>query len=190
MTTEHFSSTRFSRSPECIEFDGGRLADHTHPRAVAFSLVNDKVLTTARGTHPFIFGALTTLALPEQRSNNEIARGSLARVGVEAFLRDYGVRVWPAPLTEADLQWFRERHTGDLGALRERTRSGRVWSEVAHRGGRVTVFSFWVNADRVDDSALRLLCARFALDGSSSSCPIYVEYLDSLQPVLLSLQKR
>ena len=178
--TERPKLTRFTRSPEFIELDG-EIADHTHLRAVAFSLINEKVLTTGR-THPFIFNALTTLVLPER--SNEIACASLARSGREAFLGDYSVGVWPSPLTEDDLRWFRARHTGDMGKMRERTKSGRVWLEAGRRGGRVTVFSFWVTSGMVPDGALRLLRDRFNLNGPS---PIYVEFLDSLHPLLFSL---
>ena len=170
--SEPFAPRRFTRSPEYIELDG-KPADYTHPRAVAFSLVNGKVLTTSR-THPFLFNALTTLALPERA--NEVACGVLARLGVEAFLLDCGVEVWPGPLTEGDLRWFRAEHTGDVGQMRKRTCSGRVWREVEDRGHKVTVFSFWVPAATVSVGVVRRLCERFSLDGSP---PVYVEYNDS-----------
>jgi hypothetical protein len=176
---------RLSESPEIIAL-GDDEYDYSSPCASAYSIINGKVVSTRR-THPFIFNALEVMANPTSGPvSGASARASLKRSGAEAFLKDYGITVWPSPLTHEDLRWFSGVFTREMGALRERTQSGRVWTRVPVASKIVAAMSFWARSDEVPDDTVRLVIDRYSL----TDRPVYVEFIDSVRPAIYTPVER
>jgi hypothetical protein len=155
-----YAGGRLTLSPERLRIGANREADFAHPTASAFSILNEHCLVTCRrGVHTRIFAAL--------RRRLEAA---------DFDVSEYGVEAWPE-LGEPEIAWFQRFLTGDMGALRERTLSGRIWKDIALGSTRRTVISFWVERGQVSDSVLYRAVKNLSPDGTA-----LVEFSDSTEP--------
>ena len=166
---------RLTESPETIRI-GKTTADFEHPTAWAFSIINDNVVGVSGRTHPYIFNAIRAVASPEAAWG--ILPGDHGK-RPQSVYSDYGVKFAPHIPNDADLAWFRKIYTGDMGGLRERTKSGRVWKSIKIEGDTVAAVSFWARRKHVNDADIELLVRSLKLKE-----PIYVEFIDSKQAEL------
>ena len=175
---------RLSLSPEVLRLGpGSATIDYTHPSATAFALINGRVVAMTGRTHLWIFNALRAVAEPEAASDME--RAFLRRQGAAALYEDFGVRFFPRLPDPNDLAWFIRSAPRELGQMRAITTSGRVWENIALRGQRASVLSFWVEAQTVSEAALDFIAKALNLEGLC-----YVEFMDSEAPQILSRSAR
>lgn len=154
-----YSGGRLSSSPDRLRISPSREIDSSHGSARAFSVLNGRCVVFSSAGHPTILGVLRL-------------RGKNPKFQLSGF----GVKARPA-LSEADVAWYQQNWIGELGALRERTLSGRVWRNLKLGGIRVSVMSFWVCRKRVSGEVLARIVDALTLKGR-----IWVEFLDSKGP--------
>jgi len=141
------------------------VGEHQHPNAVTLAVIG-KVLATTRRTHPYIFNAL---------------RRVVSGGDPETVYSDYGIEFRPRLPDAEDLRWFCANVVGDMGELRERTRSARLWSGVQLDGlGLAAVISFWAREASVQDDDIALIVQQLTLRS-----PVWVECIDSTKPRLV-----
>lgn len=163
------SRPRLTESPEIIRLGGKVTANYEHPSAWAFSIINSVVAVTG-GTHPTIFSALRMVTLP----NDSMAQMELDAKGQRQIYKEYGVKFAPHLPTAKDLEWYSSNWTGQMGLMRERTKSGRVWKSIQIDNDKVSAISFWARRKQITDQDIQLLVSSMKLQ-----TPLYVEFMDS-----------
>lgn len=149
---------RVTDDPERIHLRGGGTGDHLHPRAWTLAIIGGVVAITRR-PHLFIFNAVKAV---------------LAGGDPEQVYCNYETRFFPHAPEQADLDWFSSNLVGEMGQMRERTRSARLWKDVeVDESGTCAVVSFWTGKASVSAEDIALIVR--AMDPAG---PVWAEFID------------
>ena len=160
-------SKRLVESPDVMRVE--YMVLHAGAQTCCFSFINDDTIIASDRTHLFIFNSLK----------------AFKRTGDVSSFEDYGCWFEPRRPKKAELMQAAELVTsGGMGDARRQTCSGRIWAQVLSKYiGKITAISIWAPHDHPGASrrvsSIIHLFRRLIKDE-----PIYVEFVDSLEPTL------